>query len=173
LLRFLAPLLGYLVAVFAHALWNGSASFAGGRLFALTYLFAMVPAFLLMVGFAVWARRREGQMLVKALTDCANRGFLPHHEVPWLARLAGRRASRRFATARGGRPAARAMADYQQQVIELGFLHDRLLRGTAPADFVARGQSMVEHLFALRPYVTFPPSSRGDWPSSAYPGGRV
>ncbi len=156
-LRFLAPLVGYCVAVLGHALWNGSAFFAGGRLFVLTYLFAMVPAFLLMVGFAVWARRREGQLLTRALTDCANRGFLPHHEVPWLVRLPGRRASRRYASANGGPRAGKMMRDYQQQAIELGFLHDRFLRGTAPPNFVERGQVMVDQLAALRPYVVFPP----------------
>ena len=44
--RFLAPLLGYVAAVTAHASWNGSAFLDGGQAFVLTYLFAMVPAFL-------------------------------------------------------------------------------------------------------------------------------
>jgi RsiW-degrading membrane proteinase PrsW (M82 family) len=154
--RFLAPLLGYGVAVIGHALWNGSAMLAGGQLFLLTYVFAMVPAFFVLVGFAMWARSREGQLLTRALTDCAARGFLTHAEVPWLVRLPGRRASRRFARAHGGPAAERAMSEYQQQAIELGFLHARVLRGTAPADFARRGQAMVDHLRALRPYVVFP-----------------
>lgn len=172
-MRFLAPLLGYCVAVLGHALWNASAFFAGGQLFVLTYVFAMVPAFLLLVGFAVWVRRREGQMLVRALTDCADRGFLAHREVPWLVRLPGRRASRSFAKADGGRTALKAMSDYQQQAIELGFLHDRFLRGTAPADFVSRGQAKVNGLATLRPYVVFPPAPATTRPDVAYPrGGR-
>jgi hypothetical protein len=40
--------------------------------------------------------------------------------------------------------------------VELGFLHDRYLRGTAPADFAPRGTVMVRRLDALRPYVLFP-----------------
>lgn len=154
--RWLAPLLGYLVAVLGHALWNASALLGGGRLFPLAYLFAMVPAFLVMVGFAVWARNREGQMLTRALTDCAHRGLLATQEVPWLVRLAGRRAARRFARARGGPSAAKAMGDYQQQAIELGFLHGRFLRGTPPADLAQRGQAIVNRMAALRPYVMFP-----------------
>ncbi|HET6626752.1 MAG TPA: PrsW family intramembrane metalloprotease [Nocardioidaceae bacterium] len=159
--RVLAPLLGYCVAVLGHALWNGSAFLAGGRLFLLTYVFAMVPAFFVLVGFAVWARKREGRMLTRALNDCADRGFLTHQEVPWLVRLAGRREARRFAGAQGGPVAARAMGDYQQQAVELGFLHDRFLRGTAPADFVERGQAMVNQLAVLRPYVRFPQPRSG------------
>ncbi len=170
-MRLLAPLLGYVVAVLAHALWNGSAFFAGGQLFVLTYLFAMVPAFLLLVGFAVWARKREGRMLIRALTDCANRGFLPHHEVPWLVRLPGRRASRRFASGNGGRPAAKVMSDYQQHAVELGFLHDRLLRGTPPPDFARRGQVMVDRLDMLRPYAYFPPGPPATWPAGTRAGG--
>jgi RsiW-degrading membrane proteinase PrsW (M82 family) len=167
--RFAAPLLGYLVAVTAHALWNASAFFGGGETFVLTYLFLMVPVFLLVVGLAVWARRREGQMLTRSLGDCARRGFIGQAEVPWLVRLPARRASRRWARAQGGPLAARAMQEYQQQAIELGFLHDRYLRGTAPADFAARGSVMVQRLAALRPYVLFPRAA----PSAPLPGGHV
>ncbi|HEX6516572.1 MAG TPA: PrsW family intramembrane metalloprotease [Nocardioidaceae bacterium] len=156
--RVLAPLLGYVVAVVCHALWNASAMLDGGRLFFLTYLFAMVPAFLLFVVFAVWARYREGRMLGRALTDCANRGLIGHEEVPWLVRLPGRRAARRYARAHGGKPAARVMGEYQQQAVELGFLHDRYLRGTAPRDFAARGTAMVHRLAELRPYTLLPPT---------------
>jgi protease PrsW len=154
--RFLAPLLGYLAAVTAHACWNASSFFGGGRGFLLTYLFAMVPVFLFLMGFAVWARRREGRMLTRSLGDAAARGLLDRHEVPWLVRLPARRASRRFAKAYGGPLAERVMREYQQQAIELGFLHDRYLRGTQPADVAQRGSEMVDRLRALRPYVGFP-----------------
>ncbi len=50
-----------------------------------------------------------------------------------------------------------------QQAVELGFLHDRFLRGTAPADVVVRGQHMVDRLAALRPYVMFPPAPGRAW----------
>ena len=154
--RFLAPLLGYVVAVIAHASWNGSAVFAGGQAFVLTYLFAMVPAFLLFVAFAVWARFREGRMLTRSLSDASRRGLIDPAEVPWLVRLPARRAGRRYARRLGGPVADRVMREYQQQAIELGFLHDRYLRGTAPDDFAQRGAAMVQRLRALRPYVGFP-----------------
>ena len=88
-----SPLIGYVVAVTAHATWNASAFFGGGGAFVLTYVFAMVPAFLLLVGFMVWARRREGAMLTRSLSDCAQRGYLGAYEVPWLVRLSARRAT--------------------------------------------------------------------------------
>jgi protease PrsW len=154
--RFLAPLIGYVAAVTAHASWNASAFFGGGRLFVLTYVFAMVPAFLLLVAFALWARNRERTMLTRSLSDCAQRGLLAPAEVPWLVRLSARRASRRFARGQGGPLADRVMREYQQQAIELGFLHDRFLRGTAPPDVARRGTEMVQRLHALRPYALFP-----------------
>ena len=170
--RFLAPLLGYLAAVIAHASWNASAFFGGGQAFVLTYLFAMVPAFLLLVAFAVWARDRERRMLTRSLSDCAQRGLIAAPEVPWLVRLSARRASRRFARGYGGAVAERTMREYQQQAIELAFLHDRYLRGTAPSDFAQRGSTMVQRLQALRPYVQFPQAAgplaapRGQWKGS-------
>jgi hypothetical protein len=144
------------VAVIAHASWNGSAVFAGGQAFVLTYLFAMVPAFLLFVAFAVWARFREGRMLTRSLSDASRRGLIDPAEVPWLVRLPARRAGRRYARRLGGPVADRVMREYQQQAIELGFLHDRYLRATAPDDFAQRGAAMVQRLRALRPYIGFP-----------------
>jgi RsiW-degrading membrane proteinase PrsW (M82 family) len=172
--RFAAPVLGYLVAVCAHGLWNISALLGGGSVFVLTYVCAMVPAFFLLVGFAVWARRREGRMLTRSLTDCANRGFIAQYEVPWLVRLPARRASRRFARTYGGPVAARVMREYQQQAVELGFLHDRFLRGTAPSDFAQRGSVMVQRLAVLRPYVRFPqaPGKIPVNPATQWEGGR-
>jgi RsiW-degrading membrane proteinase PrsW (M82 family) len=171
--RVAAPVLGYAIAVLGHALWNAAAYYAGGEYFLVTYLLLMVPAFLLMAGFAVWARRREGQMLARALTDAAHRGFLPPHEVPWLARIAGRRAARSHAKAVGGSAGLRAMREYQEQAIELGFLHDRLLRGTAPDGAVVRGQVLVDRLAALRPHVAFPRSpGTTAWTQPWLEGGR-
>jgi RsiW-degrading membrane proteinase PrsW (M82 family) len=166
--RLVAPVVGYLAAVTAHASWNGSTFLGGGQGFVLTYVFAMVPAFLLVACFAIWARQREARMLTRSLTDAADRGLLDHREVPWLVRLPARRACRRHARSYGGPVAERAMREYQQQAIELGFLHDRYLRGTAPADFASQGAQMVQRLRALRPYVGFPaPRPAGGPPPQA------
>ena len=154
--RVVAPLAGYAVAVVAHASWNSSLMLDGGRNAVSTYLFLMAPAFLLLIGFAVWSRRREGRILTEALTDCARRGLLDPAEVPWLARIPARRFARRHAQRAGGRPARRAMAAYQNEAVELGFLHSRFLRGVPPPDFAALGQRHVERMSALRPALVWP-----------------
>ncbi len=165
-LRVVAPLLGYLIAVGLHAAWNASAFFHDGSAFILTYVFAMVPAFLLLVGFAVWARRKESAILTRALTDAAHRGLVGHAEVPWLVRLPARRSARRYARLVGGPLAERVMREYQQEAIELAFLHNRYLRGLAPRDAGPRGSAMVQRLATLRPYVQFPQPTPGGYPRS-------
>ncbi|RZI79115.1 MAG: PrsW family intramembrane metalloprotease, partial [Microbacterium sp.] len=154
--RLLAPVVGYLAAVSAHAAWNGSLLIDGGNGALVAYVAVMVPAFLIMVAFAVWSRRREGVLLATSLTDCAARGFIDASEVPWLTRIPARKACRRYAEASGGPPALAAMKDYQTEAIELAFLHHRYLRGTAPARYVELGQAHVAKMHALRPFLRWP-----------------
>jgi RsiW-degrading membrane proteinase PrsW (M82 family) len=153
--RVLAPLVGYLFAVAAHAIWNGSTLF-GESNFILVYLVLMAPAFLGAVGFAVWARRSERKMLTAALGDAAARGLIPATDIGWVVDLGARRQSRQFARSMGGSQGLDAMRDYQQAVVELGFLHHRYLRGTPPPDFAARGQEYVARIAQVRPFIAFP-----------------
>lgn len=153
--RVLWPLGGYLLAVVAHAVWNTSTVY-GFDNFVLLYVVLMAPAFLALTGFAVWARSSERRMLAAALADAARRGLIPATDIGWVVDLRARRRSRSYARAHGGRAAERAMRDYQQAAIELGFLHYRLLRGTPPPDYAARGQQFLQRINALRPLIAFP-----------------
>jgi hypothetical protein len=169
-LRVVAPLVGYAVAVLLHASWNGSAFLNEGEFFLLTYLFAMVPGFLVVVGLAIWFRVREGAMLTRSLNDLARQGYVPPSEVPWLVRLPARRTARRNAALRGGPRAEALMREYQQQAIELAALHNRVMRGNAPRDHVVRGAHMAQRLAALRAHLMLPqhaahslPRHRQDW----------
>ena len=153
--RWLAPFVGYLCAVLAHGLWNGSTIY-GAEGFIGTYVFIMVPAFAGLVWLAVWARRSERRMLTAALGDAAQRGLVPATDIGWVVDLKARREARRYARQTGGKAAEQAMRDYQQAAIELGFLHHRYLRGTAPKDFSARGGDYVARINAVRPTIAFP-----------------
>ena len=154
-----APVIGYGLGVTAHALWNAALLLDGGSGAVATYFLLMVPGFLVLAGFAVWARRREGALLAAALTDCARHGFLHPNEVPWLARIPARRACRQYAETAGGEPALAAMKLYQAEAIELGFLHHRFLRGTAPANYRELGEAHVQRMFLLRPRLIWPPAA--------------
>jgi RsiW-degrading membrane proteinase PrsW (M82 family) len=149
------PLAGYVCAVIAHGTWNGSTVY-GFSNFAVAYIVLMAPAFVGLVGLAVWARHSERRMLAAALADAARRGLVPATDIGWVVDLGARRRSRAYARQVGGRRAERAMRDYQQAAIELGFLHYRLLRGTPPPDYAARGQGFLRRIDALRPTIAFP-----------------
>ncbi len=153
--RFAAPVGGYGLAVTTHALWNGSTVLGVGG-FLGVYVALMLPALAGVIAIAVWSRSMERRMLTTALHDAAARGLLPATDIGWVVDLAARRAARRHARAQGGARAQALMSDYQQAVIELGFLHHRLLRGTPPADWQARGQDFVARIRASRPAVAFP-----------------
>jgi protease PrsW len=153
--RVLAPLGGYLLAVAAHAAWNSSTLLGPVGLIGV-YFVLMVPAFIVMLCLAIWWRKSERRMLAAALDDAARRGLIPATDIDWVVHLSARRQARAFARQYGGKQAEQAMQDYQQALIELGFLHSRYLRGTAPGDFAARGQAYVDRINAVRPYVAFP-----------------
>jgi RsiW-degrading membrane proteinase PrsW (M82 family) len=156
LLGLLAIAGGYALAVCAHGLWNAALLLQDGGAAVLTYVFLMVPAFLLVVAFAIWSRSRESRLMAAALTDCARRGFLDAAEIPWLVRLPARRYCRRNAGRVGGARARRAMVAYQREAIELAFLHHRFLRGTAPAGYEQLGQQHVTAMRALRTSLVWP-----------------
>ena len=153
--RLLAPVVGLAMAIALHAVWNYS-TLSGTTGFFLVYGTMMFPVFLGVVAFAVYRRRSEHALLAEALQDAADRGLIPASDIPWLVDLPARRHSRLWAKRAGGSMGERAMRDYQAAAIELGYLHHRYLRGTAPTDFSRRGQEHVETLRTIRPYISFP-----------------
>jgi hypothetical protein len=157
--RVLAPVLGFAVAVGLHAAWNGSALIGGPKVFLLTYLCAMLPLLAAGIGLAAWARRREQMILTRALSDAARRGWLHPAEVHWLVRLGDRAAARRFAYKVAGPNAAKALQAYQQAATEMAFMHDRVLRGTAPPDGIERVRAHLARMQSWRPFVVMPPVS--------------
>ncbi len=154
-LRWLAPIGGYCLAVIAHGLWNGSTIF-GLASFAGVYVVLMLPALIGLVWLGVWARRSERSMLAAALADASARGLFPATDIGWVVDLGARRAARTHARQYGGPQGLESMKSYQQAAVELGFLHHRLLRGTAPADYQLRGQDYLARINAVRPSIAFP-----------------
>jgi protease PrsW len=153
--RFLAPVGGLAVAAFLHGTWN-AATVTGTDHFFVVYATMMLPGFLVVAAFALYRRRSERALLARALQDAASRGLLPATDIAWLVDLRGRRRARAWSRQRGGRPGERAMREYQAAAIELGYLHHRYLRGTAPRDFSVRGADHVGALRAIRPLISFP-----------------
>jgi RsiW-degrading membrane proteinase PrsW (M82 family) len=129
--RWSAPVVGWLCAVALHALWNVSAV-AGLRGFVGAYVAVQVPIFVLAVGFAVWARRREGRLIEQHLGVYAATGWLTPGEVAMLASVRERRRAQAWARSVRGRSGVRAMRLFQAAGSDLAFLRARAVRGAAP-----------------------------------------
>jgi RsiW-degrading membrane proteinase PrsW (M82 family) len=147
-----------LVSPFAHPLFTAFTGIGVGIAVSSRHRATrfLAPAFVAVVCFAIWVRRSEGRMLAGALADAARRGLLPATDIGWVVDLRARRRSRSYARQTGGPAAERAMREYQQAVVELGFLHSRYLRGVPPPDFAERGRGYVARISAIRPSIAFP-----------------
>jgi RsiW-degrading membrane proteinase PrsW (M82 family) len=154
-MRLLAPVVGLVVAIWLHGTWNASTITGTGSFF-LVYGTMMFPVFVGLAAFAVYRRRSERALLTLALQDAAARGLLPATDIAWLVDLRARRHARLWSRQHGGQQAERAMREYQAAAIELGYLHHRYLRGTAPRDFSERGADHVGALQTIRPFISFP-----------------
>jgi RsiW-degrading membrane proteinase PrsW (M82 family) len=133
-LRRRAPLYGLLGAIALHSLWNGSTKFGIGGL-----AFAYLVGFAVLIGLIVILardRRRIVQLIGHYLPLYGPVGIVTHDDLRMLSTLPGRRAARSWARSAGGRPAERAMTDYQQAATELALLHQR---AGAPRDLDPHG----------------------------------
>lgn len=78
--RIIAPILGYCVAVFLHAFWNGMAVVGGLESFVVGYLILEIPFFLLFVGFSFYIMHRQNKILKEMLAiDVARELIPPEH----------------------------------------------------------------------------------------------
>ncbi|WP_020496175.1 PrsW family intramembrane metalloprotease [Sciscionella marina] len=127
--RWLAPILGYALAVGLHAAWNASATFGGMRGFVWLYLLVMVPVGIGVIVFLGWQRRREQHAISSALPWMSEAGWIAPSEVELLASLRGRKQWRKTVAARHGRQAGNAVREYQAAVTELAFLRRSMGRG--------------------------------------------
>lgn len=142
--------IGWLVAVGLHALWNGAATLGQGEMFLVLYVLVQVPLFLGVLGLAVWVRAREGAMIRAQLVDYARAGWFTPQEVAMVGNLGERGRARRWAEGRGGRPARRAMRDFQEVATRLAHARNRVLRGRVDRVSVGDQHLLLQDLLAAR-----------------------
>ncbi|WP_094222334.1 PrsW family intramembrane metalloprotease [Streptomyces diastatochromogenes] len=148
--RVLLPLGGLLLAMSMHAFWNGSSTFGEFGFFAVYGAF-MVPAFGLLTWLAIWTRQRELRTVREELPAYVHAGWLGPAEPFVLGSMRARRTARNHARRYlGGRPAARAVAQYEAYATSLAFLRHRGRRGRAGADFVVRERELLAQLWQRR-----------------------
>lgn len=144
--KILTPIVGLLMAIFMHSIWNGSAVLGGGPLFILTYLIVMVPAFLIILIVISFALRREGQVVREFLVVDLERGFLTQDEYKQLGSIMGRMGSSFSALSSSGVRGWRSRMRFNQLASELAFHRSRVSRGVHSAN----ADEEAAYLYALQ-----------------------
>jgi len=146
--KILTPIVGLLMAIFMHSLWNGSAVL-NGLLFVLVYVVVMIPAFIIMLVVIGFALRREGQVVREYLVIDLERGFLTADEYKQLGSILGRMGSSYNEFSRSGLKGWRARRRFNQLASELAFHRNRVARGVYAADADVLSQETA-YLHALQ-----------------------
>jgi RsiW-degrading membrane proteinase PrsW (M82 family) len=147
--RVVAPLVGFLLAVLAHALWNLGAV-AGGQGLLTVYLLVEVPVFITFLVFVAWARRREGRLIGQYLHPYVDAGWLSSAELAMLASMPHRREARAWARANGGRAGLTSMRAFQDTASELALLRVRMSHSAADDHAVGQERELLLALSARR-----------------------
>ncbi|MFD7515285.1 PrsW family intramembrane metalloprotease, partial [Streptomyces niveus] len=159
--RWLLPVLGLLLAMGVHALWNGSTSLFGPYGFYAVYAAFMVPAFALLTWLAIWSRQRELRTVSAELPAYAAAGWLAETEPLALSSMRARSMAREVAGRGYGPAAARTVGEYQAFATALAFLRHRAARGAAGPDFAEREQELLHHLWQRRDMASAPAGGAG------------
>jgi protease PrsW len=121
------PLVGLLLAIGLHSLWNLAASLDGWFLAA--YLTVMFPAFLGVLVLIYLSLRRESRVLRLHLAELVDEGVLTERELDALCVVRARLASSFDAWRRGGVAGWRVRREIHQLSSELAFHRWRVVRG--------------------------------------------
>jgi protease PrsW len=166
--RLALPALGFVAAVFLHALWNYAAVTAGTGFF-VVYAVVQVPLFIAFVSLLMWARRRESRLVREHLTDYGINGWFSPAEVAMLASPGERRRARQWARGAGGRRAEQAMESFQDEATELAVARRHIVRGDPDPVWVHRERGLLAGLHRHR--AAFLPTPPPVLPGSHGPGG--
>jgi RsiW-degrading membrane proteinase PrsW (M82 family) len=150
-LKIAAPIMGYSIAVFLHALWNSLAVLGGGKLFFLGYLFIHAPMFCAFIGLTLYLVHREGRILKQSLAVEVKRGLITQRQLD-IAISVFRRTGW-VASAIGDGRLFNARRRFLRSVAKLGLCHWHVQRaaeaGSETASFPLITQIQAE-VFTLR-----------------------
>ncbi len=149
-LRVLLPIAGFTTAAALHAVWNGSATVAGGA-FLVVYALFMLPVFAVVTWLAIWSRQNQLKSIRATLPAYAAAGWISPPEAWALGSMRARAGARTLARRTGGVPLVRTLVEYQHFATALALLRVRADAGAAAPDFAAREQELLHHLWRRRP----------------------
>ena len=149
-LKVVAPLVGYVLAVGAHSMWNLAAVAGSGTGMLVFYLLIGVPIFFGFICLVIWARSREGGLIARHLSPYADAGWLSRGEVGMLASMARRREARIWARTNAGSSGLAAMRAFQDTASELALLRKRMHHSTASPSCLEHERLLLDALVAQR-----------------------
>jgi hypothetical protein len=145
------PILGWIVAMFLHFLWNTVAGlFPGGYglvAFLVMYVIFWIPAFIVLIGLVFWSLRREARMIQNELGHYVQAGELTKEEAAMLTRLWPRLTGMHVGPVPNTPWGIRRK--YTKLATALAFYRNRIARGYSAHDAEFEAQHLAE-LRALR-----------------------
>jgi len=163
-IKVVAPVMGFMLAIFLHATWNGTATYGGAAGFFAAYFLIMGPAFIVTLMVIFFSLRREGRIVRQFLYADFQRGFFDAQEYDKLCTIRGRMGLSWKAMSARGYSGWRARMRCNQIASELAFHRSRVARGFGrdPQEAQDRENSYLHTLQELREKLNPPPIK---WPA--------
>src|SRR5438309_3714550 len=147
-IKVVAPVLGFMFAIFLHGTWNATATYGGAAGFFAGYFLIMGPAFIITLMVIFFSLRREGRIVRQFLYPDYQRGFFDPLEYEKLSTIRGRMGMSWNAMMTNGFSGWRARRRYNQIASELAFHRSRVARGFA-RDQNSAQQRENDYLYSL------------------------
>jgi RsiW-degrading membrane proteinase PrsW (M82 family) len=153
--RVIAPVAGFCAAALLHMSYNAAASCSPGTTLTAVYVAILLPAVVSLIALVLVIRRHEYRIIAARLGDFTVFGWLSPASISYVATIRGRRQARRHV--RGLGPQQRdVLRSFQQVGVDLGVLRDRLVRGVAGPDELAKERELIARFRALKHRVALP-----------------
>jgi protease PrsW len=164
IVRVVAPLAGYGVAVFLHMAFNTTATLVQGSSLLFIYLAVALPLVIGMIIFVVRQLFREGRLIRERLIDYVRLGWLPEEDPKEMSRLHTRFRALWHALFAGPETFI-ATIRMQRAITELAYLRDALTRGIIDETGRVREKQLLSKIRTIRGKAIIHPEGRAAYPS--------
>ena len=164
IVRVVAPLAGYCIAVFLHMAFNTTATLMQGSSLLFIYLAVALPLVIGMIIFVVRQLFREGRLIRERLIDYVRVGWLPETDPIAMSRLRTRLRALWHALF-AGHETFFATIRMQRAITELAYLRDALTRGIIDETGRVREKQLLAKIRTIRDKAIIQPEGRAAYPS--------
>jgi RsiW-degrading membrane proteinase PrsW (M82 family) len=164
IVRVVAPLAGYCIAVFLHMAFNTTATLMQGSSLLFIYLAVALPLVIGMIIFVVRQLFREGRLIRERLIDYVRVGWLPETDPIAMSRLRTRLRALWHALFAGPETFF-ATIRMQRAITELAYLRDALTRGIIDETGRVREKQLLAKIRTIRDKAIIQPEGRAAYPS--------